>query len=202
MVPAYLLTGNHDKYNPTDYVKVFRHLNYGFDYGPAHHFTCIDSSIHFDSLSEDTYAFLVNDVKTHQAVPNKYIAMHSPPHYDGPNRNIEQHREDFFNLCDQYAIEAVFIGHEHNDKVWDRNGMDIPWNSSYDDTLYIRTNDGRFDGAYRLITLVNDKIVTYSDEISPGVYDSEKSLVVGKLNVLYHQPNDGTFNLMNATLTK
>ena len=200
-VPVYTLSGNHDKYTPGEYIRYFRHLDYSFNYGSDFHFTVIDTGINLDSLDDQTYEFLEQDIIANKDVPHKFIAQHAPPFYIGPNRNMEYHREDYHKLVADYDIDACLYGHVHKDHVWDDQGQVLPWNSSYDGAKYIATNDGREEAAYRVISIVNGEIDTYSIKNATDTYDDQASMIAGKLYVNYTQANDGTELKVDALVT-
>jgi predicted MPP superfamily phosphohydrolase len=197
-VPVYCISGNHDKYTPSEFVKYFRHFDYSFDYGPNHHFIALDTGINLDSLSDGTYNFLKTDLEENKNVSNKYIAMHAPPFKVGANRNFEYHREDFIQACKDYDVSAVFDGHVHKDLVQGLNGDDLPFTTNLTDTIVLTTNDGREDNAYRLITFTANKISRYSEKISASTWDQKKSLTANSLNLSYAQKNDGSLASVKA----
>lgn len=199
-IPMFSILGNHE-INPGEYYRQFGLLSYSFNYGPLYHFICLDTGFDMEGLSDATFQFFKSDLEAHQQIPYKYVAMHYPPFFRGPNRNFEMYRNEFVALCGQYNVKAVFYGHEHKDGVFDDTQTQLPWPiTNYNGPLYLMTNDGRGEAAYRLITIKNHQIASYSQKISPTAYDPLKSNIAGKLLLEYDKDNDGSQTSLNVTV--
>lgn len=107
--------GNHEgtgtyfkKYYPYPYAANFY---WSFDYGPVH-FTVVDQYATYTSGSAQ-YNWLVNDLAT-TTKPWKVLMIHEPMYSAGTHTNNTTSQTAFLPLIDQYKVDLVFAGHNHN----------------------------------------------------------------------------------------
>jgi predicted phosphodiesterase len=107
--------GNHEgtgtyyaKYYPYPYVSNFY---WSFDYGPVH-FTCVDQYATYTAGSAQ-YNWVVNDLAS-TTKPWKILLMHEPMYSAGTHANNTTSQNVFLPLIDQYNVDLVLNGHNHN----------------------------------------------------------------------------------------
>lgn len=192
-VPIFAGTGNHDHQDMTEYEKWCQYFNFTFDYGSAYHFTYIDTGINFDGLRDGGFDWLQSDLAAHAGTPVRIVAGHAAP-YDfentdpvSANNNFERYQDAFINLLSRYNVCAYFHGHLHTDRITYGNFTTIngtvyvnpiPSNWSTTATRYIQTASGKSDGAYRVVSFKDNRIIndTALVNMTTGVRDQKASL--------------------------
>ncbi|MHA1793211.1 MAG: metallophosphoesterase family protein [Promethearchaeota archaeon] len=184
-VPIYAGPGNHDWFSTEEYKRWCHYFNFSFDYGADYHFTYIDTGMNLNALKDFHFKWLVHDLEQHSSVPVKIVLGHAPPFecdsVDQPsdiNRNFEMYQQEFLDLMDQNDVLAYFYGHNHKDKA----GFMAPTceeydpEKSYNDTLFIQTNDGKEDSGYRVVYFKNKSMYNFTRKINATTFHSRESL--------------------------
>ncbi len=127
---------------PQNGPKSYKGVAYSFDYGNSH-FISLDSNDRSDNFkynnrfSPEQLEWLEKDLaSTHQL--HRFICLHDPAypsgvHIDGSLDQHPQDRDKFLQICDQYNVDILFCGHEHN---YDRKNLDSKLNPILHHTLY------------------------------------------------------------------
>ncbi len=96
---------------------------------------------------------------------HKIVLMHHPAisERDSFGKMLDvlaRNREEFIELCKYHDVDMVLTGHTHREMVFDseENMYDGLLNCSLCSTLYVNTNDCKYDCAYRNITILGDDI--------------------------------------------
>nr|MDO8086773.1 metallophosphoesterase [Candidatus Sigynarchaeum springense] len=168
-VPVFAGPGNHDYFATDEYARWCRYFNFSFDYGPDYHFTYIDTGMNLDAIRDQTFTWLQADMAAHASTPVKIIVGHAPPYecdkIDEPgdiNRNFDKYNTEFIELCDQYNVTAYLYGHNHDDQLNFGNCTPTSANDPWSSTLYMQTNDGREDSAYRVLLFKNHAMMNFT----------------------------------------
>jgi len=116
--PLYPALGNHERDSPT-YFDLFRlpkgERYYSVDFGPMH-WICLDSN-DAHARSAEQVAWLIADLTAHQTYPYIFVFFHHPPYScavedrRGGSRVVRDMWDGIFR---QFAVNAVFCGHDHN----------------------------------------------------------------------------------------
>jgi 3',5'-cyclic-AMP phosphodiesterase len=120
----------------------YKKIVYSFDYGNCH-FISLNSS---DSFNQDFDNYRFNQIQldwlkkdlaaTKQL--HKFVYFHDPAYPSGTHigTSLDKYPDDrdkFLKLCDQYGVEILFCGHEHN---YDRKNLDNTLNPILHHTIY------------------------------------------------------------------
>lgn len=116
LIPRLTTFGNHEMVEKTYYGLMNLPGNerwYSLDYGPLH-IVCLNTS--FGTIDQAQKAWLEADLKASQA-KWKLVFFHMPPYNAGNHNDIntrEQVREQWGPLFEQYGVDLVLGGHDHN----------------------------------------------------------------------------------------
>ena len=120
----------------------YKRIVYSFDYGNSH-FISLNSSDSFNR-DFDNYRFnkiqldwLKKDLASTKQL-HKFIYFHDPAYPSGTHigTSLDKYpeaRDKFLKLCDEYGVEVLFCGHEHN---YDRKNLDHTLNPILHHTIY------------------------------------------------------------------
>jgi hypothetical protein len=89
---------------------------YSFDWGPVH-FVSLDSNCRSHTLTDCTTALLKSWLAQDLAAtsrPWKIVFFHHPPWSSGEHGSSTSTRRDFAPLFEQYGVDLVLTGHDHN----------------------------------------------------------------------------------------
>jgi len=117
IIPVIPVLGNHEYPNDasTKYFEQFalpgNERWYSYDWGPDIHITCLDC---YSSPSGEQLAWLENDLATHANYLWKFVMFHEPTFVSGTHDPWEPGLIYWVPLFDEYHVNIVFNGHEHN----------------------------------------------------------------------------------------
>ena len=89
-----------------------RMANYSYDTGDAH-FLCVDSNTYVDPTNPGLQQWIAADLAATDA-RWKFVTMHHPPFNVGAHHSHEQHMRVLAPIFEQYGVNFVLSGHEHN----------------------------------------------------------------------------------------
>jgi len=120
--------GNHEG-NATNYLNFFylpsassgSERYYSFDYANAH-FTILDTTITYTTGSAQ-YNWLVSDLSANQTKKWIFVAFHNPPYSSSSHGSDLTIRNTLCPLFEQYGVDIVFNGHDHNYERSYANGI-------------------------------------------------------------------------------
>jgi hypothetical protein len=126
-------------------------MNYSYDYGDAH-FLCLDSNLYVDPTDAALQAWIKRDLLSTDAAW-KIVVYHHPAYNVGFDHYREQHMRVLSPLFEQFGVDLVLNGHEHNYQRsrplrFEPNGEGSARNLGRGDRLVPGkfTVDRRFDG--------------------------------------------------------
>lgn len=201
------------------------YLDFSWDFG-SYHFVGLDSGenaayyglpdgMKGKGLTNNQINWLQTDLDAHEDSELTFIFMHHTvfdpdgcpewPHY---NSSISQNQKNFLNICKQNGVSMVLTGHTHIDEVWDREGNKQTGNTIGNPVtpLYIQTksvthDDNHNEHGYRLIRCSGGTLSDYTyDRDGNGQRDADSSIVAGKLEVDFAPGNDGSSEIVKATI--
>lgn len=121
--PVYPAIGNHDILSGfgspyTDAFECFRNPNgsekyYTFEYGNAR-FIAVDTSLGFMLPGDPQHRWLVNELARQGPWTWTFVFHHHPPYSGGSHGSQYQIRYLVAPHYEQYGVDAVFTGHDHN----------------------------------------------------------------------------------------
>ncbi len=205
-VPSFIIEGNHDLGDLNVYYELFSDLYFSFDYGNFHFIGLNSGDKYSNPLGAYTqWNYLETELETHQNSIHNYIFVHIPPYDDFEYPNSDLHQK-FFDICDEYSIDAVFSGHIHKDEIRDRYG-NILTNFSdpaiREKTSYIvTTTTAKTDNpGYRMVDIDGYKgVVKCSyDKNNNSLQDEIDSIPYNNLNYNFTN-NDGIMNYVNLSI--
>ena len=229
-VPIYIVPGNHDySYWPTTDIEDFREylnpeLNFAFDYGDHAHFLGIDSQVTWpgcdggtaggNGITDEQMAWIESELRSNMNRNHRFTFMHHKPSNEtgnapnGPEPYLEQNADEYRELMRTYNVTFSMHGHEHRDKVYDRDFNDVAEDGSIDERefpLFVLTTSGTKEGSdgegYRLIRVNGSKIDLYTyDGDGNGARDELESIPRGRIDIDYFPANDGSVPEVTATV--
>ncbi len=84
---------------------------YSLDWGSLAHIIVLDTET---TMSGTQQAWLQNDLATHASIPWKIAVFHQPPFSSGTHGSNTNVRTYWVPLFDQYHVQIVFSGHDHD----------------------------------------------------------------------------------------
>lgn len=117
VIPVIPVIGNHEEPNSKDtkYFDQFTLPNnerwYSMDWGDDIHIVVLDC---YSSASGSQLEWLENDLETHSNYTWQFVAFHEPPYVSGKHDPWQPALDHWVPLFDQYDVDFVFNGHEHN----------------------------------------------------------------------------------------
>lgn len=189
-VPVFAGGGNHDYFQVDEYRRWMRYNNFTFDYGPDYHFTYVDTGMHLDALRDHMFDWLKADLEAHASTPVKIVAAHAPPYVckgnqaSDINRNFEKYQQEVVDLLRQQGVVAYLYGHDHQDKITFGNCTPADATVPHAEPLYIQTNDGREQAAYRVLQFTNRTLVNVTAVVNAttGERSAHESLTAYRLD--------------------
>jgi hypothetical protein len=144
-VPIVFAHGNHEV-NATPYFSQFAmpgdQENFGFDYGHAHITVANDTPVDIAALTGSTVDFLKADFEASKNARWK-ILMHHQPMWSasnhGSNLTLQQKWQP---IVDQYHIDLVLNGHEHEFEITKPMVGQVPQPSMDNATVYVVAGGG------------------------------------------------------------
>jgi len=224
-VPTYIINGNHEYDGSiSSYHQIVNpYPDFSFDYG-QYHFIGLDSGDNCapyglpgcmmgTGLADAQISWLENDLNTHSNSKQTFTFMHHtaldpdkcPAWGFDWTSTISQNQQEFLDICENHNVSMVLCGHTHIDEVWDRNGVKQT-GGTIDDPLmplYIqtRTTCKEDNLGYRIIQVNGSNVDSYTyDGDGNGVRDAATSTPLDKLSVTYSPSNDGTSNVVTASI--
>jgi hypothetical protein len=114
--PFFPCLGNHERNSPL-YFDLFHLPNneryYSFDYGNAHIVALEVDGYQDYSVGSAQYNWLANDLAS-TSQPWKFVFFHFPPYSSGPHGDDPIAQSDLVPLFEQYGVQIVFNGHDHD----------------------------------------------------------------------------------------
>lgn len=144
-VPIVFAHGNHEV-NATPYFSQFAmpgdQENFGFDYGHAHITVANDTPVDIAALTGSTVDFLKRDFEESKNARWKMLMHHQPmwsASNHGSNLTLQQYWQP---VVDQYAIDLVLNGHEHEFEITKPMRGQTPQASTATGTVYVVAGGG------------------------------------------------------------
>jgi hypothetical protein len=144
-VPIVFAHGNHEV-NATPYFSQFAmpgdQENYGFDYGHAHITVANDTPVDISALTGSTVDFLKADFEASKNARWKLLMHHQPmwsASNHGSNLTLQQKWQP---IVDQYHIDLVLNGHEHEFEITKPMVGQVPQTSMDNATVYVVAGGG------------------------------------------------------------
>jgi len=210
-IPVYTIPGNHD-YRDTTLTNYYLYVDKIHNADDARYIiTHQDVSLFFldsghdyilepwdwmrvlgSGLYDDDIAWLENALNDCNS-QHKIVLMHHPAvnyrdKYDKMTDVIARNREVFLELCEDYDVDLVLVGHTHQAVVFDseENVYDeLPLNCSLYPTLYVQSDDCKDGCHYRNISIVGDDIwLDECAEIEVTSVDYEYAKEIAKFPVV------------------
>ena len=222
-VPTFVLPGNHDMVGTVNRVAmqnwqdVMSRRYFSFDFSGAH-FTGFDNSAQFEmakmiydahpdftEIDKEQLTWLEEDLKKNQDKKIKILFYHVP--------YTKQDKTAVTELAGRYGVKLTLAGHLHDDSAV-RFGA-VP-------TLWVRTASNLDFGAYRVIRVRGDEIVSWGYDKPLPEHTKQKpdaafakyafaktpddagqvySMRAYNFDVKYAPANDGTATEVTATIT-
>lgn len=114
--PFFPCLGNHEQ-NSGHYFDLFHLPNneryYSFDYGNAHIVALETDGYQDYSAGSSQYNWLANDL-ANTSQPWKFVFFHFPPYSSGSHGDDAIAQRDLVPLFEQYGVQLVFNGHDHD----------------------------------------------------------------------------------------
>lgn len=184
-IPVYFTPGNHDYYFDWNLINYHRFVDrnhvlendrYVVNYENLSLFF-VDSGGHYILRPKEWLDVLgsgltnrdikwLEDVLSSYSSRHKIILMHFPAvnwrdESGEMNGVIARNRELFVELCEEYDVDLVLVGHTHSSVVFDGDENvydDLPLNCSQYPPLHVQTDDCKQGCHYRNITILGDDI--------------------------------------------
>jgi hypothetical protein len=86
--------------------------NYSYDWGDAH-FLCLDSNVYIDPTDPGLTRWIASDLAATDA-RWRFVVYHHPAFNVGAEHYHEQHMRVLCPIFEQYGVDFVLSGHEHN----------------------------------------------------------------------------------------
>ena len=116
IAPFFPSLGNHER-NSNNYFALFHLPNneryYSFDYGNAHIVALEVDGYQSYSAGSTQYNWLANDLAS-TSQPWKFVFFHFPPYSSGSHGDDATAQRDLVPLFEQYGVQVVFNGHDHD----------------------------------------------------------------------------------------
>ncbi len=116
IAPFFSSLGNHER-NSAHYFNLFHLPNneryYSFDYGNAHIVALEVDGYQSYSAGSAQYNWLANDLAS-TSQPWKLVFFHFPPYSSGSHGDDPTAQRDLVPLFEQYGVQIVFNGHDHD----------------------------------------------------------------------------------------
>lgn len=114
--PFFPCLGNHER-NSSNYFALFHLPNneryYSFDYGNAHIVALEVDGYQSYSAGSTQYNWLASDLAS-TSQPWKFVFFHFPPYSSGSHGSDLTAQRDLVPLFEQYGVQIVFNGHDHD----------------------------------------------------------------------------------------
>ena len=186
-IPVYTIPGNHDYRWDTTLTNYYLYVDKIHNADDARYIiTHQDASLFFldsghdyilepwdwmrvlgSGLYDDDIAWLENALNDCNS-QHKIVLMHHPAvnyrdKYSKMTDVIARNREVFLELCEDYDVDLVLVGHTHQAVVFDGeeevyNETALPLNCSLYPTLYVQSDDCKDGCHYRNISIVGNDI--------------------------------------------
>jgi predicted phosphodiesterase len=155
-VPLYPVLGNHDK-NGRPYFDLFdlpsdHEQWYAFTYGSVR-FIALNTSASFGTESSQ-YAWLVEELQSEETTSAAWqiVFFHHPVFSSGVEYFAAGDMEELFPpLFEQYGVDIVFSGHEHNYERSEKNGVIYVVTGGGGAPLYGHAEDPLAQNPYSLV---------------------------------------------------
>lgn len=196
-MPVVVAPGNHEYEAWNGYLAFFRQRYHSVDFGRWRIIT-IDSGHRRDQPTYSQMRWLEQTFAEHGDKP-ALINVHHPVFGE---RGFMVNVEPFMALMTNNNVPLVLSGHNHGDRLFDRDGQrridtrDLPpplniVTTSAGARIYPDESDSPLHNGYRLIRISGDEVVNFTyDYDGDGVRDVMSSIPVGRLQVSYRVINE------------